>query len=85
VTADEMTCRELVEVITDYLEGRLGREDRRRFDEHIADCPYCRSYLEQMRLTVASLGELPEESISPRARDDLLDAFRGWSGGVQRS
>ena len=75
---DEMTCRELVEVITDYLEGTLPADDRRRFEEHIGECPYCVNYLEQMRLTIATLGELREESISPETRDELLEAFRGW-------
>lgn len=76
--ADEMTCRELVEVITDYLEGTLPEADRARFDEHLEECPYCVSYLDQMRATIATLGELREESITPEVRDELLQAFRGW-------
>jgi hypothetical protein len=68
---DEMTCRELVEVITDYIEGTLPEDDR-------AECPYCVNYLEQMRETIDTLGELPEESIQPQAREELLEAFRRW-------
>jgi len=79
---DEMTCRELVEVITDYLEGTLPDEDRRRFEEHLDECPYCANYLEQMRLTIATLGELREDSLSPETREELLAAFRGWRGGA---
>jgi anti-sigma factor RsiW len=75
---DEMSCRELVEVITDYLEGTLPDDDRRRFEEHLAECPYCVNYLEQMRVTIATLGELREDSIPPEARRELLEAFRGW-------
>lgn len=75
---DEMTCRELVEVITDYIEGTLPDDDRRRFEEHLGECPYCVSYLEQMRGTIDALGELREESLSPEVRDELLEAFRGW-------
>lgn len=75
---DEMTCRELVEVLTDYLEGTLGREDRRRLEEHLEACPYCAEYVAQMRQTIDSLGEIGEESIAPKKRDELLAAFRGW-------
>jgi anti-sigma factor RsiW len=75
---DEMTCRELVEVITDYIEGTLPEDDRRRFEQHLGECPYCVDYLEQMRKTIDTLGELREESIPPEAREELLKAFRGW-------
>jgi len=82
--SDEMTCRELVEVITDYLEGALPGEDRRRFEEHLEECPYCINYLEQMRITVATLGGLREDSISPETRAELLDAFRGTAAPARR-
>ena len=75
----EMTCRELVELVTDYLEDRLSRSDRARFEAHIADCEYCEAYLEQMRQTIGALGRLPEESLSSEARDALAGAFRDWS------
>ena len=73
-------CRELVELVTDYLEDRLPASDRARFEAHIADCEYCAIYLEQMRQTIRVLGRLPEESLSVEARDALLVAFRGWRG-----
>jgi anti-sigma factor RsiW len=73
-----LTCREVVELVTDYLEGRLSRRDRRRFDRHIAACDGCTAYLEQMRLTVAALGRVPESAISPAARTELTAAFRDW-------
>ena len=73
-----MTCRQLVELVTDYLEDRLNERERRRFDEHLDVCADCREYVEQMRQTVAGLGRLPEESLSPTTRDALLEAFRGW-------
>jgi anti-sigma factor RsiW len=79
---EEMSCRELVEVITDYLEGTLPERDRARLEAHLEECPYCASYLEQMRDTIAALGELREESLSPEARAGLLDAFRGWRGAA---
>jgi anti-sigma factor RsiW len=77
----EMPCRELVELVTDYLEDRLSPADRARFEAHVAECEYCGTYLDQMRQTIRTLGRLPEESLSPEARDDLLAAFRGWSRG----
>ena len=75
---DEMACRELVEVVTDYLEGTLADEDRRRLEEHLRECPYCAAYIEQMRQTIEGLGKLGEESLAPETRSELLDAFRGW-------
>jgi anti-sigma factor RsiW len=77
-TTNEITCRELVEIITDYLEGTMPQAERRRFEAHLDECPYCVNYLEQMRQTIAALGELSEESISPHDREALLEAFRGW-------
>jgi len=73
-----MACAELVEVITDYLEGTLGEHDRRRFEAHLAVCPYCVNYLDQMRELIETLGELRPESLSPRRQEELLAAFRGW-------
>ena len=72
-------CREMVELVTDYLEGALSWRERRRFERHIAGCDGCRAYLEQMRQTLRVLGRLDEETISPEARDALLRAFRDWS------
>lgn len=75
----DLQCRELVELVTDYLENRLSRADRARFEAHLAECPHCTTYLEQMHQTIRALGELPEESLSSEARDALLAAFRDWS------
>jgi anti-sigma factor RsiW len=74
----QLTCKELVELVTDYLEGALSPSDRRRFDEHVATCPYCQIYLDQMRQTIRALGHLPEEVIPPEAIEALLARFRGW-------
>jgi anti-sigma factor RsiW len=73
-----MACQELVELVSDYLEGALPRRDRRRFERHIAGCPHCTEYLEQMRLTVRVAGRLTEDAVPPQAMDDLLAAFRDW-------
>jgi len=73
-----MKCREMVELMTDYLEGTLAAGERLRFDEHIAGCDGCRAYLEQMRKTVRALGRLTEEEIPQQVKEQLLDAFRNW-------
>ncbi len=77
----ELTCQELVELITDYLEGHLPAPERARFEAHLADCPDCPVYLEQMRQTIRLLGRLPTERIPPAAREELLRAFREWKRG----
>ncbi|MDQ3889472.1 MAG: zf-HC2 domain-containing protein [Actinomycetota bacterium] len=81
MSSDELSCRELVELVTDYLEGVLSDEERARFDEHVGGCPGCSAYLEQMRTTVRLTGALREEDIVPTARDALLQAFRSWARG----
>ena len=74
----EMPCQELVETITAYLEGTLPAVDRRRFDEHLAQCAACTEYLAQMRTTIARLGTLDETTLSNAARERLLAVFRDW-------
>jgi anti-sigma factor RsiW len=75
---NELTCRELVELVSDYLDGSLSRRDRARFDAHIATCPHCTEYLEQFRQTIALTGVLREEDVPPAARDALLEQFAEW-------
>jgi anti-sigma factor RsiW len=79
---EEMTCRELVDVITGYIEDTLPGRDRARLEAHLEECSYCRSYLAQMRETIAALGGLRGEQLSPEARTGLLEAFRGWRRGA---
>jgi anti-sigma factor RsiW len=76
-----LACQELVELVSDYLEGALSDTDRARFEAHIAGCNDCTTYVRQMRETLALMGELTTDSISPQAQDDLLAAFRGWKAG----
>jgi anti-sigma factor RsiW len=73
-----MACIELVELVTDYLEGTLSRADRARFDRHLGLCPHCTAYLEQFRETIRLTGTLSEEDVDPVARETLLDAFRDF-------
>ena len=76
--ADELACNELVELVTAYLEGYLGTAERARFEVHLATCSGCRTYLEQMRMTLRALGHGPEPSISTEAREQLLRLYRDW-------
>jgi anti-sigma factor RsiW len=73
----ELSCQELVELVTDYLEGAMAPEERERFDAHVADCPGCDIYLEQMRTTIALAGAGADLESTP-AVSSLLEAFRGW-------
>jgi anti-sigma factor RsiW len=74
----ELTCAELVELVTDYLEGRLPDGQRRRFDEHLTGCDGCNAYVEQMRATIAVSGHVPAPDVPPALQQRLLEAFRGW-------
>ena len=76
--AEQLSCQELVELVTSYLEGALPAADRERFDAHIATCDGCDRYLDQIRATVRTLASLPEHSLPAQARDRLLAAFRDW-------
>jgi anti-sigma factor (TIGR02949 family) len=73
-----MPCQELVEVVTDYLEGTLSARDRARLEAHLAVCPPCVVYLDQMREVVALAGRVPAEELPAVVRDRLVEAFRGW-------
>ena len=76
--AMEVSCQELVELVTDYLDGVLSPAERTRFDAHIAGCDGCRTYLEQIRATIALTGTLAPEQLAPEAEAALLEAFRDW-------
>ncbi len=73
-----MSCRELVELVTAYLEGALSLENRLRFESHIEGCDGCTEYLRQMRQTIALTGRLKEEDIPQKAVVELLEVFRHW-------
>jgi len=73
-----MSCRELVEDITAYLEGTMPDGERRHFEKHLDLCSGCRVYLDQMRTTIRTVGALREDKLPPETRESLLAAFRGW-------
>jgi anti-sigma factor RsiW len=76
--AKAMTCKELVELVTEYLEGTLPADVRARMDQHLAGCDGCTHYLEQMRQTIRLTGQVREENLSAAQQDDLLRLFRDW-------
>jgi hypothetical protein len=75
---DDLSCRELVELVTDYLEDALAPEVRDRFELHLGACDGCVSYLEQMRDTIRIVGALREHDLDRGLREELVGAFRGW-------
>ncbi len=77
----DLSCRELVELVTDYLEARLSVDERTRFEMHLVYCHPCRTYMQQMRQVLAATGKLTEDSVEPAAREHLLQAFHGWKAG----
>jgi anti-sigma factor RsiW len=77
-TSEELSCAELVELVTDYLEGALSAADRERFEEHLGDCDGCSIYLDQMRRTIELTGRLSEADLDPQTKAALLATFREW-------
>jgi anti-sigma factor RsiW len=80
-TVEQLSCQELVELVTDYLEGALPPGERARFEAHIEPCDGCRTYLEQIRTTIELAGRLTPEQLDPAAEAALLGAFRDWHSG----
>jgi anti-sigma factor RsiW len=76
--SNELVCQEVVELVTDYLEGSLSRSERRRFEAHLAGCEHCSEYLEQMRATIRLTGRLQAEDLTPEMRDEFTAIYRRW-------
>jgi hypothetical protein len=79
--SEDLTCRELVELVTEYLDGTLAQGERDRFEQHVILCDGCAFHLDQMRTTIAVTGSLTEDSVTPEAQESLLRVFREWKGG----
>jgi anti-sigma factor RsiW len=74
----DLVCREAVELVTDYLEGRLSRRDARRFEAHLAGCDGCDEYMRQIRATIEILGNVQPEDLAPETRQGLMDLYRDF-------
>ena len=77
-TPSDLACRELVQLVTDYLEDVLPRAERDRFEQHIASCRGCAVYLRQMRELVRVSGRIPAGAVPPEPPPDLLRLFASW-------
>ncbi len=76
----EISCAEVVELVTDYLEGALDAQTRSRVEAHLAACDGCTGYLDQMRQTIVIAGRVEPDRLPPPLRDGLRRAFQGWRG-----
>jgi anti-sigma factor RsiW len=76
--AHDITCRQAVALMTDYLDGALGPDDRALVEAHLAECENCAEHLRQIRITVAVTGRIGEEDLDPVIREDLMDLYRRW-------
>jgi anti-sigma factor RsiW len=74
----DLVCQQVVELVTDYLEGTLSRRERRRFESHLRACPNCTAYLQQIKTTVQLTGTIEWEELTPEAQADLTDLYRRW-------
>lgn len=74
----EITCRQAVGLVTDYLDGTLHGADRRRFETHLFECGHCSEHVKQIALTVAVTRRIRVADIDPAARADLLVLYRRW-------
>jgi predicted anti-sigma-YlaC factor YlaD len=75
---NELSCQEVVELVTDYLEKALLPETQSQFEEHVAKCPGCDTFLEQVQQTIIMLRKLSEQETFPETKQDLLEVFRNW-------
>ena len=73
-----MTCREVVELMTDYLDGALSATDRARFEQHMHGCDGCRAYLVQLRTARTLIGKAAYEPVPEPLKAELMNAFRTW-------
>ena len=75
-TFEHISCQEVVELVTDYLEGAMAPEEVARFEHHLGLCDGCVFYVEQIRMTIGAVGRAGEEEVPPEVREDLVAAFR---------
>jgi anti-sigma factor RsiW len=78
IRRQDAVCQQVVELVTDYLEERLSRADRRRFDAHLAGCPHCTEYLAQLRATIALAGRITPADLTPPMRVEMITLYRRW-------
>jgi predicted anti-sigma-YlaC factor YlaD len=77
-SVEPISCQEVVELVTDYLDGAMSPSDVARSDHHLSLCEGCVFYVDQIRMTIAAVGQIGEEDVPPEVRDDLVTAFRDF-------
>jgi predicted anti-sigma-YlaC factor YlaD len=75
---ETLSCQEVVELITDYLENALLAEMRKRLEEHVAQCPGCQTYIEQIQQTISMLHQIAKQQVAPATKQELLQFFHSW-------
>ena len=75
---NELSCQQVVELVTDYLENVLLPEMRKRLEDHVAECPGCAIYIDRVRQTICMLLQLAQEPVFPATKQELLEIFRSW-------
>jgi anti-sigma factor (TIGR02949 family) len=76
---NEFSCQEMIEVVTNYLDGALPTDERQRFERHLSYCAGCGTYVEQMRETIRQTGVAPRAaSLPPALRERIIAQFRTW-------
>jgi anti-sigma factor RsiW len=78
--AHDLTCRQAVGLMMNYLDGLLDDTDRARLEDHLVDCPHCTEYIKQLQVTVTATGQLQVDQLDPAAREDLVNLYRRWRG-----
>lgn len=74
----DITCQQAVGLVTEYLDGALHGDDRRKFEAHLAECDSCSEHFKQIQVTVAVTGHVAEDDLDPLARQDLMELYRRW-------
>lgn len=75
---EDLVCRQVAELVNDYLENVLPRTERKRFERHLAGCPNCTAYLEQIRATIATIGRLTPDDFNPEVSQEFTELYRAW-------
>jgi hypothetical protein len=73
-----LTCQEMVELMTDYLEAGLSKRNARKFERHLSGCDHCTEFLRQIRTTIALTGAVATDELSAQRERELTALFQRW-------
>ncbi len=80
--ARALDCNEVVELVTAYLDGALKRRERKAFERHLSKCDGCTNYVEQIRITIETVGRVTGDDLPQEFRENLVTAFRDWKSAL---